>query len=307
MAPFTASLLRVDGPEALLQRARQLAKRDGLAAARTVAHAFGALSSDRRALPDFLIVGTLRGGTTTLYHALVRHPQVAGAVLDKEVHYFDLNVLRGEAWYRARFPTRASLERRAHRSGGAIKVGEATPYYLFHPAVPERVAASLRGVRVIAMLRDPVERAWSHYRHEVDLGYESLAFGDALDAEDRRLAGEEERLRSDPRYVSFAHQHHSYVARGRYAAQLRRWFDALGSHGVLVIRSEDLYAAPQATFARVLEHIGVRPWDPGDWRVRNAATSRGLDDEVRARLRGAFRDDRADLATLLGGDPGWPT
>jgi len=165
---------------------------------------------------------------------------------------------------------------------------------------------ALDGVRVIAMLRDPVERAWSHYRHEVDLGYESLPFVGALDAEDRRLAGEEERLRSDPRYVSFAHQHHSYVARGRYAAQLRRWFDALGSQAVLVIRSEDLYSTPEATFARVLEHIGVRPWDPGDWRVRNAATSRGLDDEVRARLRGAFADDRADLATLHGGDPGWP-
>ena len=296
----------MDGLGALRDRARQVAKRDGLRAARAVAHAVGGLNADRRAAPDFLIVGAMRGGTTTLYHALVRHPQVAGAVLDKEVHYFDLNAWRGEAWYRARFPTRASLERRARRAGGPIRVGEATPYYLFHPAVPERVAASLREVRVIAILRDPVERAWSHYRHEVDLGYETLPFADALDAEERRLAGEEDRLRADPAYVSFPHQHHSYVARGMYAAQLRRWLEALGPQAVLVIRSEDLYAAPRSTFARVLAHLDVRPWDPGDWRVRNAATSGGLDDDVRARLRAGFRADRADLSSLLGEDPGWP-
>ena len=301
----------MDGLGALRDRARRVATREGLRAGRTAAHAVGALSADRRALPDFLIVGTMRGGTTTLYHALVRHPQVAGAVLDKEVHYFDLHATRGEAWYRARFPTRASLARRAASAGGPVRVGEATPYYLFHPAVPARAAAALpgslgRGVRAIAILRDPVERAWSHYRHEVDLGYEWLGFEAALDAEDGRLAGEEERLLRDPAAASEAHQHHSYVARGRYAPQLRRWFEALGRDRVLVVRSEDLYAEPAATFARVLEHLDVRPWDPGDWRVRNAATSRSLDDAVRARLRAAFREDRDELTDLLEEDPGWP-
>ena len=271
-----------------------------------MAHAAGGLTADGRALPDFLVIGTMRGGTTTLYHALVRHPRVAGAVLDKEVHYFDLNLAQGERWYRARFPTRSSLVRRARRAGGPIRVGEATPYYLFHPAVPTRVAAALPDALAIAILRDPVERAWSHYRHEVDLGYERLPFDDALDAEDERLAGEEQRLLDDPSYVSFEHQHHSYVARGRYAAQLRRWFDAIGRDRVLVVWSEALQAAPEATFQRVLAHLDVPPWDPGDWRVRNAATSRGLDEATRARLRAAFRDDRSALADLLGEDPGWP-
>jgi hypothetical protein len=283
-----------------------VATREGLGAARAVAHAVGGLTSSNRALPDFLVIGAMRGGTTTLYHALVRHPQVAGAVLDKEVHYFDLNATRGEDWYRARFPTRASIERRARAAGGPVRVGEATPYYLFHPAVPARVAATLPDAVAIAILRDPVERAWSHYRHEVDLGYESLPFAEALDAEDRRLAGEEERLFEDPTYVSAAHQHHSYVARGRYARQLQRWFDELGRDRVLVILAEQLYASPEETFRTVLGHLRVRPWDPGDWRARNAATSRGLDDDLRTRLREAFRDDHAALVDLLGRDPGWP-
>lgn len=296
----------MNGPDALGDRARLVAKRETLRAARSVAHVAGSLTAGGRALPDFLVIGTMRGGTTTLYHALVRHPRVAGAVLDKEVHYFDLNLAQGERWYRARFPTRSSLARRARRAGGPIRVGEATPYYLFHPAVPARVSAALPDVLAIAILRDPVERAWSHYRHEVDLGYEHLPFDDALDAEDERLAGEERRLLDDPSYVSVAHQHHSYVARGRYAAQLRRWFDAIGRDRVCVVWSEALHAAPEATFRRVLAHLDVDPWDPGDWRVRNAATSRGLDEATRARLRAAFRDDRAALVDLLGEDPGWP-
>jgi hypothetical protein len=296
----------VSGVGTVTGRARVVAKREGLRTARSVAHAVGGLTAGARVLPDFLVIGAMRAGTTTLYHALVRHPQIAGAVLDKEVHYFDLHLERGERWYRARFPTRASLERRARRVGGPIRVGEATPYYLFHPAVPERVASTLPGALAIAVLRDPVERAWSHYRHEVDLGYEHLPFVEALEAEEERLAGEEERLRGDPSAVSAAHQHHSYVARGRYAPQLRGWFDALGRDRVVVVWSERLHAAPAATFSRVLEHLGVRPWDPGDWRVRNAATSAGLDEGIRARLREAFREDRAELAALLGEDPGWP-
>ena len=296
----------MDGWADLPQRARRVATREGLIVARSAVHAVGSVTSGARVLPDFLVIGTMRGGTTSLYQSLVRHPRVAGAVLDKEVHYFDLNATRDERWYRARFPTRAWLDRRARAAGGPVLVGESTPYYLFHPAVAERVAHRLPQVRAVVLLRDPVERAWSHYRHEVDIGCETLPFDAALDAEPRRLDGEEERLLRDPAATSFAHQHHAYVSRGRYARQLRRWFDALGRDRVLVLRSEDLYADPAATFARVLAFLDLPAADVEAWRVRNAATPHPLDDATRQRLRTALRDDREDLVRLLGSDPGWP-
>src|SRR5436189_26280 len=133
-----------------------------------------------RPLPDFLILGAQKAGTTALYAYLRWHPQVTGPSF-KEVSFFDRHYARGERWYRAHLPVR----RRA-------VVGEASPSYLFHPLAPERVARMLPEARLIALLRNPVDRAFSHYQHEVALGREQLSFEDALAGEfaepNRRLA-----------------------------------------------------------------------------------------------------------------------
>ena len=284
----------------------RVATREALRLARGAVHGFGSLTSWARVTPDLLIVGAMRGGTTTLYHYLVRHPAVAGAQLDKEVHYFDLHHAAGLGWYRARFPTRWALRRLGPRGGGVARVVEATPYYLFHPLVPERVAAELPHARVIALLRDPVERAWSHYRHEVDLGYESLPFDEAIAREPERLAEAEQRMRVDPDFASSAHQHHSYLARGRYAEQLDRWFRVVPREQVLVLRSEDLYVRPEATFERVLAFLELPPWSPDRFRTLNAASSTDLPPATQQRLRAYFRPHDARLAELLGTHVWWP-
>jgi len=256
-------------------------------------------------LPDFLLIGAQRGGTTTLYHYLIQHPQVLGGVADKEVHFFDLRHAQGLDAYRGAFPSRRSVTRAAERAGAPVVVGEATPYYLFHPAVPGRVAADLPEVRLIAVLRDPVERAWSHYRHEVDLGYETLPFEAALDAEPERLDGATEHLASDRDATSFSHQHHSYVARGRYVEQLERWWSVFPRDRLLLVRSEDLYADPAPVFASIAEHLGVRTWQPPVWRAYNASTSTGLTPETRERLRETFRGWNERLAEATGRSWSW--
>src|SRR6478609_8226330 len=141
---------------------------------------FRTITRNARALPDFLLIGGQRCGSTSLYTTLCGHPQVlAGA--HKEPHFFDNNHLRGEGFYRRLFPLRAHL-----RARHAI-TGEATTHYLSHPAVPERVAAMLPDVRLIAILRDPVERAYSHYQRAPRNGREPLSFEQALAAERERL------------------------------------------------------------------------------------------------------------------------
>jgi sulfotransferase family protein len=278
----------------------------GLPIVRRLTHTAGATTASWRALPDFLIVGTMRGGTTSLYRSLTQHSRVMGALLDKEVHYFDLNATRGVDWYRARFPLRAAVRVRAQLSHGPVLVGEATPYYMFHPGVPTRASSVLPGLRAIAILRDPVDRAWSHYRLEVGLGHERLAFMDALDAESERLRNEAVRLAADPAAVSFSHQHHSYVARGHYIEQVSRWQTALGQDHVLVLTSEELFTRPTQAFERVLDFLGLPFEPPRHWRVRNAATPRPLEAAHRQRLRAEFRPDRQELRALLGSDPPWP-
>lgn len=277
----------------------------GKRAARGMTRALASATSGARALPDFLVIGAQRAGTTTLYHYLVRHPSIGGAVLDKEIHFFDLAYVEGIDHYRAAFPLRSSLARAERRTGVRHLVGEATPYYLFHPLVPERVARDLPDVKLLAVLRDPVDRAWSQYRHEVDLGYEDLSFGEAIDREERRLAGEEERLVTEAGSVSFEHQHHSYVARGRYAEQLERWYARFPRERLLLVRAEDLFQEPGPVFERVLRFLGVAAWHPAAWRPYNAASVTTMAPQTRERLRAYFAPWNARLSELTGTDFGW--
>jgi hypothetical protein len=227
-----------------------------------------------------------------------------GSVADKEVHFFDLRYASGLDAYRGAFPTTATA-RRVQRAHGAVAIGEATPYYLFHPAVPARVAADLPDVRLIAVLRDPVSRAWSHYRHEVELGYEELSFEEAIEREPERTRGEAERLATDPAATSFAHQHHTYVARGRYVEQVQRWWAVLPPERLLLVRAEDLHRDPGPTFDAMCRHLGIEAWRPARWSTYNASKPAGMAPETEASLRATFRPWDARLAEATGRDWGW--
>jgi hypothetical protein len=226
-------------------------------------------------LPEFLIIGGQRCGTTSLYRYLAGHPRVLPAT-GKELQFLSLHHRRGERWYRAHFPVRPP---------GVLSF-EASPYYLFDPAVPARAAALLPSARFIALLRDPVERAYSHYLHSRAYGMEPLSFAEALDAEPERLAtgGHAARRRI------------SYVARGRYAEQLGRWFAAVGRDRVLVLRTEEL----DARLPDVLSFLGLAPADlPARHETRRSGQAPDLPPDLRARLTEEFRRD-PDWRSLLG-------
>jgi hypothetical protein len=245
--------------------------------------------------PGVLIIGAQRSGTTSLYRYLAEHPAVAPPVR-KEIQYFTLNYGRGERWYRTHFPV----------AGRGRVTFEATPYYLFHPAAPQRAAATVPHAKVIALLRDPTTRAFSHWQHNASSGLEHLGFEAALDAEAERLNGEYRRLVTDAGYRSEAHRLWAYTARGQYAEQLERWLECYPRQQLLVLRSEDLYADPALTHRRVLEFIGLPalPLDtyPRYTRRRSPAQMTAA---ARQRLTAHFRPHNERLAALLGADLWW--
>ena len=107
-----------------------------------------------RELPDFLIIGAQRCGTTSLYRYLEQHPGMAPVGLkNKGIHYFDTNFSRGVNWYRSHFPTSAYRAIRAREYGGRVITGEGSPYYIFHPLSPARIAVWTPDVRCVLMLR----------------------------------------------------------------------------------------------------------------------------------------------------------
>lgn len=209
------------------------------------------LTGPLRGLPSALIIGAQRSGSTSLFNYLAQHPDVR-TPLGKEIHYFDLHYARGVRWYRGRFPF-------AHRLRPPALTLDASPYYLAHPLAAERAHRLLPEVKLVALLRNPVERAFSHYQHEVRDGRESLSFAEALDREAARLEGEEERLRADPRYYSYNHHRFSYTRRGLYLEQLRRWTEWYPRAQLLVLQSEWLFREPAEASAAVYDFLGMRP------------------------------------------------
>jgi hypothetical protein len=230
-----------------------------------------------------------------LHSYINQHPQVAPA-LRKEIHFFDRNFHKGPGWYRAHFPCcRASN----------IFAGEATPYYLFHPAAPRRIMETLPTVKLIAILRNPVDRAYSHYWQKIRRGRETLSFVDALASEDDRLQGEAERLRDDPGHYSFNHNHFAYRARGRYAEQLVRWFDLVPRDRLLVVSGEELYRESQRVMNDVFAFLGLPSVTLSAFPASNKADYPKMDDDVRRQLATEFRPHNQRLYQLLGRDFGW--
>lgn len=263
-------------------------------------------TSRLRVLPDYLIVGGQRCGTTTLQEHLAEHPWIVSARFMKGVHYFDTNYEKGPEWYRAHFHTGAKRALTRMVRNVDLIAGEASPYYMFHPAGANRIATIVPQAKIIAILRDPVERAYSHYLHEVRRGFESLSLEEALDREDERLADEADRLMQDDNSRSFEHQHHSYLARGLYHEQLTRFEARFSRENMLILCSEEFFADPSAEYGKALEFLRAPHWTPPSFARYNANTYRtSMPDNVRRRLAERFAKPNAALFAFLGRSLPW--
>lgn len=268
---------------------------------------YGRLTAPARMLPSFLICGGQRCGTTSLYRALAAHPTVLKAVLHKGVHYFDTDYHRGPGWYRAHFPLLRAAARVERSYGAPVQTFESSPYYMYHPQAAARIARDLPDVKLVVLVRDPVERAYSQHAHEVARGYEPvLSFADALALEPARLRGQEERLRRDPRYYSFSHQHHAYRARGEYTRYLDRMAAHVGRERIHVIASEAFFSDPEPVYDEVLDFLGLPRLGRPDFLRHNARPrSAPMSPVLRAELTEHFAPYDEQLARWLGQAPPW--
>lgn len=233
--------------------------------------------------PTFLCLGAQKAGTTTLQLLLDMHVRVFLPPC-KEVHYFSLHYDRGTAWYANHF----------HGATPEQCIGEITPYYLFHPEAPRRIHTLLPDVRLIVLLRDPVERALSQVFHSQRLGLEPLPLREALAAEARRLDGADRFLR-EPGGCHQSHQEHSYVSRSRYVQQLDLYTSLFGAEQLLLLRSEDLYACPKQVWSSVQSFLELELFPmPVKAQLLRANPGRGEAEMVPKNVRHWLRDQLAD-------------
>jgi hypothetical protein len=274
-------------------------------AAHVVSVNTGRLTHQVRMRPGFLIMGAQRCGTTSMYRTLSQHPAVLKAVLHKGIHYFDTGYGHGMGWYQGHFPlrARAALTRRA--TGEEPLTFESSPYYMFHPLAAERISVELPDVKLLVLVRDPVERAYSAYAHELARGYETESFERALTLEDERLAGQAERIISQPGYQSHGHQHQAYLTRGHYADQLERLDKLFGPERVHVVDSGQFFNDPEPVYDAVLEFLGLRHHGYPVFERHNARARSPMPETLRTELSAHFLPYDERLTVRLGRTPSW--
>lgn len=261
------------------------------------------MGSGADAKPDFLLLGAQKAGTSSLYSWLTDHPDVVAA-RDKELHYFDRRIhTEPLERYWADFPSEAMMADLRQTRGRTIVTGEATPVYLFHPAVPGAVHRHLPEAKLLVLLRDPVERAVSHYWMEFNRSNETLSLEAALAAEEERTAPEFQRIdRGEPpgRFFWTA----TYTARGDYAQQLERWFSRFHRSQMLILTFEDLVSDAEPVYRRTLEFLGVDPDVAAmpPFTAQRIGSKQPTNPDVFARLQERFFDSNRRLLELTGID-----
>lgn len=276
---------------------------------------YRAATNPLRLMPDFLIIGAQRCGTTSLYNYLIEHPGIISAST-KEVHFFDEHYARGTGWYRAQFPSSVQKYYVERVRNQPFLTGEATVGYLFHPLAPRRVSQLMPNVKLIVLLRNPIDRAYSQHWLETKWGHETLSFGEAVQMEDERLAGEREKIIANPHYQSYNYRHFSYLARGIYLDQLQAWLEYYPREQFLILKSEDFYSDPAAITRQTVDFLGIpaRTDEKKEYKQYREPHRKGyknnekppkMDAEVRASLVEYFRPHNARLQDFLGRELDW--
>ena len=253
------------------------------------------LTASRRKLPDFLCVGAQKSGSSTLYWWLKQHPQLSMS-FDKESKFLDRHYKKGELWYRHQFPL-ASSEKLA---------GDNTPYYLFHPIVPQRAHSLCPDAKVIMILRNPINRAFSQYQMECRKGREvHTSFEAAIEGELERISMAKDELLADPLGYHHTFENTSYLSRGIYMDQIEEWLKWYKRDQMLILISETFFESPETALEEVYTFLNINQTLPSDFKSYNVSNYDNMNEETRDDLRSFFKPHNERLEKFLGKKLNW--
>jgi hypothetical protein len=253
-------------------------------------------TASARAEPDFLVIGAQRSGTSSLFRALSEHPQVVPPAL-KELHHFDHDHPWPHFAYRCYFPRRDAIEQRSKEAGAPVLTGEGTPNYLFHVDAPARIARALPDARFVVVLREPVARAWSHYRMLRSRGWlEDTSLRDAV------VTGSDKHVQARRPGDHWRRPYGRYAIyeRGLYAEQLERWFSCVPRERLFITRYEDLYGDDHEAFDDICRFIGIEAGFRPTGTHLNEGPKRDLPTDDAAWLAERYEEPNRRLDNLVG-------
>ena len=259
-----------------------------------------ALTGPIRSLPDFIIIGTARSGSTSLYYNICQHPCVLSAAYD-ELGYFDSNFHLGLNWYRSLFPTLFSKWIVKQKKQFAI-TGEDTPFYIWNPLVAKRILKILPKIKLIVVLRNPVDRAYSNYHLGIRAGSENLSFEDAIQIELKKLNEINDEFEHNVEKYTIPR---SYIAKGFYANQLKIWLELFNSEQLIIISTEDLESNPQGTLDRIYDFLKIPKNHKLIPEKQKKASYPKMKNETREFLINLYKKNNAELFSMIGQKFDW--
>ncbi|NEP45781.1 MAG: tetratricopeptide repeat protein, partial [Okeania sp. SIO2H7] len=239
--------------------------------------------------PDFLIIGVGKGGTSSLYSYLCKHPKILPAV-KKEIYFFSSHIEKNIDWYLSHFPPIPP--------GENFVTGEATPTYFRVKNGAEKVFEMFPKVKLIMLLRNPIDRAVSHYHHEVRLKRENRSLEGAI-------ASLEKLQKAADREEFYWHNDQPYVTFGLYVEFIQKWMEVFPREQFLILKSEDFYDAPGDTMKRVFAFLGLPDYQIAEYEKLNPGYYPPINESIRQQLSDYFLPYNRRLEEYLEMEFNW--
>lgn len=260
------------------------------------------LTASSRALPDFIVIGAVRCGTTSLYQNICEHTCVLAAKQD-EIGFFDSNYHLGIDWYKSFFPKNSQLQKLRGKKGFAI-TGEDTPFYFWNKLAVERIFQLIPKCRLIVILRNPVDRAYSNYQLSIRNGSEKFSFERAIDIEKEVLDNEGIYANNQIDVNKFS-QPRSNLAKSWYYEQLKLWLDTFPEEQILIVSTEELGINPQKTMNKVFQFLKLPEENLKKFQKLKSSQYEPMDSKIRKELSNYFKPKNEKLFSLIGKKFSW--
>ena len=262
-------------------------------------HVYG-WSSPLRVLPDLIVIGVVRSGTTSLYHYLSQHPSIVKSTYD-ELGYFDSNYKLGLNWYKSFFPS-IFEKKKVIQKNKKFMTYDVTPFYIYHEKAPQRIHQILPNSKLIVILRNPIDRSYSNYCMGDPREKRKKKTFEEVIVDEKKILNKINKNNVDE-YYNFVHT--SMLARGFYAEQLENWYKIFSKDQILIIKSEEFATETNKIMNNIFDFLGLSHYDIPDNSKKNKLHYEVMKKETRIDLIEFFRPYNEKLYSLIGRNFNW--
>ena len=256
------------------------------------------ISAPFRVLPDFFVIGVVRSGTTSLFHYLNQHPNIVGASYD-ELGYFDDNYHLGVNWYKSLFPTIFTKKRIEKEQGKCLSFDD-TPFYIYNPQVVRRIHENFPNSKMILLLRNPVDRAYSNYNLSPN---RKLTFEETIENEINEIQNTNLELKDESYLVNDFYE--KILPRGFYAKQLEVWYKIFPKEKILIKSSEDFANNTDEVLNQIFNFLEIKQVKIKDTKKHNVRKFPPMEQKTRDHLIEFFKPYNESLYKLINKKFDW--